>query len=645
MVKKADITPDKSLIQKLGLTGYRTEQAIAELLDNSIDARISNKVEEITVQLSPEEKMIRVTDNGCGMNDKDLINAMTIAKGTKSAGKLGQFGMGMKSACSALGKNFIIATSETDSDKEYQIEYDEDRWLSDESKNWQNFEISEKTLNNKEQWHGTIITIKKLRVPIYPNQVSKFKESFGIRYAPYLESNQIFIQINTVFCKPEKPEMIKESMTKVRIKLSRENKICGHVALLKKRSIKGHYGIHLLKNGRLIKAHEKFGFSAHPENAKIIGELNLDHVPVNFNKSEFIKESSEYREVLEAFKASPELKEALHQSQSKKEITASVESVFDYFNDFNEKSSSHQQYYLDGSVRSKIAVDILNKTPKLGTKIGNNPVEIRLESMENAPLYVTSKNDSGIVIAINKGHNAFRFVKNPLFLIGMIASEVKLLAMNSDFDNIMQQRNQSFDKFMQEWSKKPVKKEEDFRDREIKLPNISNYKLVDELFGLHDYLKEKIGFKFQFTALSTLATYLHNLRGKIVYAIYTESQKGEYLADILSEEFGSKFTIIHKPDLNTLNALLKISTTNRIIAIREYSVIKGSTIATPEKAYLDLLNEVVTHYIPLDKTELRRIFSTMQRYNLIDYKKLRTYSNFIKKTNTLENILGDKLQW
>ena len=40
-----DITPDKSLIQKLGLVGYRTVQAIAELLDNSIDARIKNQEE------------------------------------------------------------------------------------------------------------------------------------------------------------------------------------------------------------------------------------------------------------------------------------------------------------------------------------------------------------------------------------------------------------------------------------------------------------------------------------------------------------------------------------------------------------------------------------------------------------------------
>ena len=46
-----DITPDKSLIQKLGLTGYRTAEAISELLDNSIDARIGEDTERIDVVL------------------------------------------------------------------------------------------------------------------------------------------------------------------------------------------------------------------------------------------------------------------------------------------------------------------------------------------------------------------------------------------------------------------------------------------------------------------------------------------------------------------------------------------------------------------------------------------------------------------
>ena len=145
-----DITPDKSLIQKLGLVGYRTEQAIAELLDNSIDARIPDVKEKINVHLDFKDKQIAVKDDGHGMDKDDLTNAMTVAKGTKTDGRLGQFGIGMKSACSALGKKFSITTSKIDSDKEYCIKYDEKTWLGDKSKGWKNFNMTEKTLTKKD---------------------------------------------------------------------------------------------------------------------------------------------------------------------------------------------------------------------------------------------------------------------------------------------------------------------------------------------------------------------------------------------------------------------------------------------------------------------------------------------------------------
>ena len=220
-----DITPDKSLIQKLGLVGYRTEQAIAELLDNSIDARIHDEKEEIEVQINFKDKWIGVRDNGHGMDKKDLTNAMTIAKGTKTDGELGQFGIGMKSACSALGKRFTIITSKINSDKEYRAEYDEKSWLSDDSQSWKNFTITEKLLTEAENWHGTRIIISELTVPLYPNQVSKYKESFGIRYFPYLQSKQVSIQINTIFCKPEKPNVVEGSQRKIKIPLKFGNEI------------------------------------------------------------------------------------------------------------------------------------------------------------------------------------------------------------------------------------------------------------------------------------------------------------------------------------------------------------------------------------------------------------------------------------
>ena len=153
------------------------------------------------------------------MDKTDLTCAMTVARGNKTAGKLGQFGIGMKSACSALGKEFTIITSKINSDKEYHIQYDENAWLSDESQDWRNFVITEKTLSKENDWHGTIINISELKIRLYPNQVSNFKENFGIRYSPYLETNQVSIHINTVHCKPIKPDIVENSRTKIKLSL------------------------------------------------------------------------------------------------------------------------------------------------------------------------------------------------------------------------------------------------------------------------------------------------------------------------------------------------------------------------------------------------------------------------------------------
>ena len=80
---------------------------------------------------------------------------------------------------------------------------------------------------------------------------------------------------------------------------------------------------------------------------------------------------------------------------------------------------------------------------------------------------------------------------------------------------------------------------------------------------------------------------------------------------------------------------------DRIIAIREYAVIKGPTIAMPEKAFVDLVVDVHTHNTPLDDMELRRMLQTMRMYGLIDYDELRRCGNFVKKSSHIEQLLKD----
>ena len=352
-----DITPDKSLIRKLGSAGYRTEQAVAELIDNALDARLPNVRERVQVDMDFTRRRITVSDDGRGMGRGDLTNAMTIAHETERADAyaLGRFGIGMKSACSCLGRCFSITTSPMDSKMEYRAEYDEEKWLSDESRRWENFAIVERETPKLENWHGTRVEVWEMNVPIYPNQVSKFKESFGIRYSPHLESRHASIRINSVQCRPAEQEIVDGSRIRIDIPLSFNRKITGSLALLKQRSVRGNYGIHLFWNRRLIKAFAKFGFAAHPENARIVGSVDLNHVPVNYTKTGFLADSPEYRESEHKLASSDALKSILQKSRSEARQVPVVRSVFDYFASGN--GSEGQR--LDARVRAKTMQDAM----------------------------------------------------------------------------------------------------------------------------------------------------------------------------------------------------------------------------------------------------------------------------------------------
>ena len=56
--KEINILPDRSLMPKIGQTGYSVSQAISELVDNSIDAREDGIA--LTVEIYLDDKKIRL---------------------------------------------------------------------------------------------------------------------------------------------------------------------------------------------------------------------------------------------------------------------------------------------------------------------------------------------------------------------------------------------------------------------------------------------------------------------------------------------------------------------------------------------------------------------------------------------------------
>lgn len=91
------LAPDAGLVNSLG-TNHTLESAIADLVDNSVDAG----ARQVSVRLLTRDDRlteVEVLDNGHGMNSAQIDAAMTIGHQREyQPGDLGHFGMGLKAA-------------------------------------------------------------------------------------------------------------------------------------------------------------------------------------------------------------------------------------------------------------------------------------------------------------------------------------------------------------------------------------------------------------------------------------------------------------------------------------------------------------------------------------------------------------------
>ncbi|HVS88235.1 MAG TPA: ATP-binding protein [Candidatus Acidoferrum sp.] len=297
--KVISILPDRSLMPKIGQTGYSVSQAIAELVDNSIDARWEGKALTVEVILNADRDLVQVSDDGMGMSEDTAANSIRLAHSAKK-NKLGEFGLGLKTAATSLGKKFQITTKEKDSVDEYTLAYDEDKWLKEGD--WTKHEMKIKSGVEKKKY-GTTIVISGLHFRIYPNLPGNIRKDLATRFAPFIENGEVRIKVNTKWCEPE-PLILRaeyhppDGKEEFRLKLESGNEVWGWRGLLKQGSDKGEYGFRVFRRGRLIMQFAKLGFNPHPEARQIVGEIHLDYVPVTHNKREFMPESPLYQEIV-----------------------------------------------------------------------------------------------------------------------------------------------------------------------------------------------------------------------------------------------------------------------------------------------------------------------------------------------------------
>ncbi len=285
-----DVTPHKSIMLKLGQSGYSITEALAELVDNSLDAKIPDA--KLTVKIDIFEDQIIIEDDALGMNKDEAADSIRLGF-SKKKNQLGKFGLGLKTACASLGKQFLIKTGKKDSNEEYSLVYDEDSWMQDGD--WNKFPLM---IAEKEPLkQGTFIKISNLIVKKNEKTISKIVEEFSKRFSPFISNEELDLIINEHNCNPYNFDITKEGKTEFELSLKFGNKIKGWFGYKLKDEVGEYFGFNTFRRNRLISSYDKFMVSKRQKSKQIVGEVHLDHVPVTHNKRDWVREAEEFKEV------------------------------------------------------------------------------------------------------------------------------------------------------------------------------------------------------------------------------------------------------------------------------------------------------------------------------------------------------------
>lgn len=298
--------PDMSLFPKLGKgAGYSLSEAINELADNSFDARFDEKlVIDISFYWQGRHlTRIVVEDNGHGMSKEKLKDAMILAKSEKSRGKLGEWGLGLKTSCLSIGRTFSVRTAEADMSI-YSTKFDSEEWKKE--KDWG---LYFETHPNSRKWHGTIVEIRDFEMGIQKRQMKKLVQDLARSYQHMITSGAVKINVRNIVIMGEKQTVKTYPCEPTSLDFTEKEDfhisvmngyISGFVGILKKPLRDGRYGFHTFRYKKMIEPFSKIGLHLvrpEPSDRLIHGQIHMDFVSTTHDKREWIVGSDRYRKV------------------------------------------------------------------------------------------------------------------------------------------------------------------------------------------------------------------------------------------------------------------------------------------------------------------------------------------------------------
>lgn len=286
--KYIDISPHRSLLTKISQTGYSIQEALSELIDNAIDARLPQQKLTVSVDISPD--MITINDNGSGMTEEQAAHSIRLGFSNKK-GQLGEFGLGLKTSTSFLGRSFTLITTTRDSDEEYILEYDENHWL--EHGDWYKYPfIVERGIERGKS--GTTVIVKRLKVEFSQKLLATIKDEFGMRFGPFIANDELELTFNKEVCKPFIPALLDDKKNEFTFDF-KGGKAWGWWGYQLSGLNQSYYGFHTYRRGRLVTTYDKIGLTPNQDIKQVIGDLHIEGIPITHDKKGFLKSSEEYK--------------------------------------------------------------------------------------------------------------------------------------------------------------------------------------------------------------------------------------------------------------------------------------------------------------------------------------------------------------
>jgi hypothetical protein len=274
----------------VGQSGHSVAEAVAELVDNALDARVADAQVTVEITFNVREGWLRVDDNGQGMTRQALADALVLGLSAKGRSKIGKYGLGLKTACTSLGDRFEIWTATPDAHYAHVADYDEEQFLMVGA--WR-LPVRRR---RKDRPHGTVVTVQSSR--LYPSLNQTLARNLGWTFRHFLLDKLLILRINGVPVEPAVYEVDDDSVMPFAGEVAGKS-VRGWAGLLLKSSQRGWYGFGLIRHRRIIRRHEKLGFQPHPSTARVVGELHLDDFDTNNLKTDFIRETAAWRELEE----------------------------------------------------------------------------------------------------------------------------------------------------------------------------------------------------------------------------------------------------------------------------------------------------------------------------------------------------------